>query len=43
MIRIQLGLPQPPQPSDAADALATAICHLQQRRFEFNISSKLVS
>jgi len=41
MIRLQLGLPQPPQPSDAADALATAICHLQQRRLEFNISSKL--
>jgi len=33
MVRIQLGLTQPPQPSDAADALATAICHLQQHRF----------
>jgi len=33
MVRIQLGLPQSPQPSDAADALATAICHLQQSRF----------
>jgi len=33
MIRIHLGLPQPPQPSDAADALAVAICHVQQSRF----------
>jgi len=33
MVRIQLGLPQPPQPSDAADALAVALCHAQQSRF----------
>lgn len=33
MVRIQLGLPQPPQPSDAADALAVALCHIQQNRF----------
>ncbi len=32
MVRIQLGLPYPPQPSDAADALAVAICHIQQGR-----------
>ncbi len=31
MVRLQLGLAQPPQPSDAADALAVAICHLHQR------------
>ena len=30
MVRIQLGLDQTPQPSDAADALAVALCHLQQ-------------
>jgi len=42
MVMIQLGLPCPPQPSDAADGLAVAICHLQQRRLEINISSKLV-
>lgn len=30
MVRIQLGLPQLPQPADAADALAVALCHLQQ-------------
>ena len=43
MVRIQLGLSQSPVPSDAADALATAICHLQQRRFEVNISSRIIS
>ena len=30
MVRIQLKLAQIPQPSDAADALAVAICHFQQ-------------
>lgn len=28
MVRLQLGLSEIPQPSDAADALAVAICHL---------------
>jgi len=32
MVKIQLGLPQMPQPEDAADALAVAICHIQQSR-----------
>jgi crossover junction endodeoxyribonuclease RuvC len=32
MVQIQLGLSQVPQPSDAADALAVAICHFQERR-----------
>jgi len=32
MVRIQLGLEQPPKPTDASDALAVAICHLQQRK-----------
>ncbi len=32
MVRIQLGLTDLPQPSDAADALAVAICHIQQSR-----------
>jgi crossover junction endodeoxyribonuclease RuvC len=32
MVRIQLGLAELPQPSDAADALAVAMCHIQQRR-----------
>lgn len=30
MVRLQLGLSQIPQPSDAADALAVALCHLSQ-------------
>lgn len=32
MVKIQLGLSQVPGPSDAADALAVAICHIQQSR-----------
>ena len=30
MVRLQLGLAQVPQPNDAADALAVALCHLQE-------------
>ncbi|MBI4181320.1 MAG: crossover junction endodeoxyribonuclease RuvC [Chloroflexi bacterium] len=30
MVKLQLGLSQVPQPSDAADALAVALCHLSQ-------------
>jgi crossover junction endodeoxyribonuclease RuvC len=30
MVRLQLGLDEVPQPSDAADALAVAICHLHE-------------
>ncbi|MCK4387133.1 MAG: crossover junction endodeoxyribonuclease RuvC, partial [Dehalococcoidia bacterium] len=30
MVKLQLGLPEIPQPSDAADALAVAICHLRE-------------
>ena len=32
MVRIQLSLSELQQPSDVADALAVAICHIQQRR-----------
>jgi len=32
MVRVQLRLSELPQPSDAADALAVAMCHIQQRR-----------
>jgi crossover junction endodeoxyribonuclease RuvC len=32
MVRVQLGLSELPKPSDAADALAVAMCHIQQRR-----------
>ena len=30
MVGLQLGMAQPPQPNDAADALAVAICHLRE-------------
>ena len=30
MVRLQLGLSQVPQPNDAADALAIALCHLRE-------------
>ena len=30
MVKLQLGLSEVPQPSDAADALAIAICHLRE-------------
>jgi crossover junction endodeoxyribonuclease RuvC len=30
MVRLQLGLAEAPQPNDAADALAVAICHVQE-------------
>ncbi len=31
MVRLQLGLEETPEPSDAADALAIALCHLRQK------------
>lgn len=31
MVRLQLGLAQAPEPADAADAVAVAICHLAHR------------
>ena len=31
MVQIHLGLPNIPQPDDAADALAIALCHLRER------------
>ena len=34
MVRLQLGLSQVPQPSDAADALAVAICHWREIHLE---------
>jgi len=32
MVRLQLGLAQAPEPTDAADALATALCHIIRQR-----------
>ena len=34
MVRLQLGLSQVPEPSDAADALAVALCHLREVHLE---------
>lgn len=39
MVRLQLGLDEVPQPNDAADALAIALCHLQEMHLE-NLLSK---
>ncbi|HVM75427.1 MAG TPA: crossover junction endodeoxyribonuclease RuvC [Candidatus Saccharimonadales bacterium] len=41
MVRVQLGLKDLPEPSDAADALAVALCHLQTGRLEqrFGVNS----
>ncbi len=38
MVRLQLGLSQVPQPSDAADALAVALCHLQETHLDSLLS-----
>ncbi len=38
MVRLQLGLAECPTPSDAADALAVAICHLHQKQIEVIIA-----
>ena len=32
LVRLQLGLAVDPEPSDAADALAVALCHMQEQR-----------
>ncbi len=34
MVRLQLGLSQVPQPDDAADALAVALCHLREMHLD---------
>jgi crossover junction endodeoxyribonuclease RuvC len=37
MVRVILGLPAPPHPDDAADALAVAICHVQSAPFRSSV------
>ena len=34
MVKLQLGLAEVPQPNDAADALAVALCHLSEIHLE---------
>ena len=45
MVRAQLGLKEIPEPSDAADALAVALCHLQADQLErrFGVSKATLS
>jgi crossover junction endodeoxyribonuclease RuvC len=40
MVRALLGLAQVPQPDDAADALAVAICHLHSARMKALVESE---
>ncbi len=40
MVRLQLGLDEVPQPNDAADALAVAICHLQEMHLKNLLAEK---
>ena len=40
MVRILLGLKKPPEPLDASDALATAICHINIYKTQEKIGSK---
>ena len=40
MVRLQLALSQAPQPLDAADALAVAICHLRQVHLQNMLASQ---
>jgi crossover junction endodeoxyribonuclease RuvC len=41
MVRLTLGLELPPQPVDAADALAVALCYLNHRRQDSLIGSSI--
>lgn len=41
MVRIMLGLEAVPQPDDAADALAIALCHAQTRQFTARVDGSL--
>ena len=40
MVRLQLGLAEVPQPNDAADAIAVAICHLRETHLSQFLSSQ---
>lgn len=40
MVRVILRLNQAPQPADASDALAVALCHLQERRVAGMLGNK---
>ena len=40
MVKLQLGLEEVPQPNDAADALAVALCHIQEVHLENLLQDK---
>jgi len=40
MIKLQLGLAEVPEPDDAADALAVALCHISETRLKKLISGR---
>ncbi len=40
VVRLQLGLAEAPQPADAADALAVAICHVQETHLQSLIANQ---
>lgn len=40
MVRLQLGLAEVPQPNDAADAIAVALCHLRETHLSQFISGQ---
>lgn len=41
MVKLLLGLSELPRPTDAADALAVALCHLHRRRFSKMVGGDL--
>jgi crossover junction endodeoxyribonuclease RuvC len=41
MVRLQLGLSEVPEPNDAADALAVALCHLREQHLK-NLLDKAI-
>ena len=41
MVKLLLGLAQPPRPYDASDALAVAICHVHSDMFKANLETRL--
>ena len=45
MVRALLSMPEIPEPSDAADALAVALCHIQGQQLErrFSVSRSVAS
>ena len=40
MVRLQLGLEKAPQPNDAADALAVALCHVQEMQLNMILTEQ---